>query len=69
LQESSDFAAHPIMKKIQDEWKQIGHVPRKHSDKIWKEFKDACNHYFDKLKEQKDEHSKKLNRLTRRNLI
>jgi hypothetical protein len=21
------------------------------------EFKDACNHYFDKLKEQKDEHS------------
>jgi hypothetical protein len=46
-----------IMKKIQDEWKQIGHVPRKHSDKIWKEFKDACNHYFDKLKEQKDEHS------------
>jgi hypothetical protein len=45
------------MKKIQDEWKQIGHVPRKHSDKIWKEFKDACNHYFDKLKEQKDEHS------------
>jgi hypothetical protein len=58
LQESSDFAATtPIMKKIQDEWKQIGHVPRKHSDKIWKEFKDACNHYFDKLKEQKDEHS------------
>jgi hypothetical protein len=58
LQESTDFAATtPIMKKIQDEWKQIGHVPRKHSDKIWKEFKDACNHYFDKLKEQKDEHS------------
>jgi hypothetical protein len=21
---------------IQDEWKQIGHVPRKYSDKIWK---------------------------------
>jgi hypothetical protein len=58
LQESTDFAATtPIMKKIQDEWKQIGHVPRKYSDKIWKEFKDACNHYFDKLKEQKDEHS------------
>ena len=58
LQESTDFAATtPIMKKIQDEWKQIGHVPRKYSDKIWKEFKDACNHYFNKLKEQKDEHS------------
>ena len=56
LQESTDFAATtPIMKQIQEEWKQIGHVPRKYSDKIWKEFKDACNHYFEKLKEQKNE--------------
>jgi len=56
LQESSDFAATtPIMKQIQEEWKQIGHVPRKYSDKIWIEFKEACNHYFDKLKEQKNE--------------
>lgn len=56
LQESLDFAATtPIMKQIQEEWKQIGHVPRKYSDKIWKEFKDACNHYFEKLKEQKNE--------------
>lgn len=62
LQESTDFAATtPIMKQIQDEWKQIGHVPRKYSDKIWKEFKDACNHYFDKLKEQKnDENSEEV---------
>jgi hypothetical protein len=56
LQESTDFAATtPIMKQIQEEWKQIGHVPRKYSDKIWGEFKEACNHYFDKLKEQKTE--------------
>ncbi|HEX8013593.1 MAG TPA: DUF349 domain-containing protein, partial [Flavobacterium sp.] len=56
LQESTDFnATTPIMKQIQEEWKQIGHVPKKYSDKIWKEFKDACNHYFDKLKEHKSE--------------
>ncbi|MEP7094054.1 MAG: DUF349 domain-containing protein [Flavobacterium sp.] len=56
LQESTDFAATtPIMKQIQEEWKLIGHVPKKYSDKIWKEFKDACNHYFDKLKEHKSE--------------
>jgi hypothetical protein len=56
LQESSDFSSTtPIMKQIQEEWKQIGHVPKKYSDKIWKEFKDACNHYFDKLKEHKSE--------------
>ncbi|WDF65064.1 DUF349 domain-containing protein [Flavobacterium sp. KACC 22763] len=56
LQESTDFqATTPVMKQIQEEWKQIGHVPKKYSDKIWKEFKDACNHYFDKLKEHKSE--------------
>ncbi|MRX70232.1 protein of unknown function [Flavobacterium resistens] len=56
LQESTDFGSTtPIMKQIQEEWKQIGHVPKKYSDKIWKEFKDACNHYFDKLKEHKSE--------------
>lgn len=56
LQESTDFATTtPIMKQIQEEWKKIGHVPRKYSDKIWVEFKEACNHYFDKLKEQKNE--------------
>src|SRR5690606_36172067 len=46
-----------VMKQIQEKWKQIGHVPRKYSDKIWKEFKDACNHYFEKVKAQKSESS------------
>ncbi len=50
LKESEDWdTATPEMKRIQNEWKKIGHVPRKYSDKIWKEFKDACNHYFDRL--------------------
>jgi len=56
LQESTDFAATtPVMKKIQEEWKAIGHVPRKYSDKLWAEFRAACNAYFEKLKEQKTE--------------
>ena len=46
------------MKRIQSEWKKIGHVPRKYSDKIWKEFKAACNHYFDRLHAQKNEAQK-----------
>ncbi|MCW8982179.1 MAG: DUF349 domain-containing protein, partial [Altibacter sp.] len=48
----------PLMKKIQSDWKKIGHVPRKDSDKIWKQFKSACNHYFDRLHAQKNEASK-----------
>ncbi len=43
-----------VYKKIQAEWKKIGHVPRRDSDKIWKKFKDACNHYFDRLHERQD---------------
>ena len=59
LKESEDWEnATGVMKKIQSEWKNIGHVPRKYSDKIWKEFKDACNHYFDRLHNKQDEGNK-----------
>jgi len=55
LKDSEDWDnATDIMKKIQSDWKNIGHVPRQYSDKLWKEFKDACNHYFDRLHEQQD---------------
>ncbi len=48
--DSEDFSTvTPLMKKIQSEWKKIGHVPRRDSDKIWKQFKGACNHYFDRM--------------------
>ena len=56
LQSSEDFATTtPLMKQIQEEWKLVGHVPRKFSDSIWAEFKAACNHYFEVLKAQKNE--------------
>jgi hypothetical protein len=51
-------AVTPLMKKIQQDWKNIGHVPRKDSDKIWKRFKEACNHYFDRLHAEKNEAGK-----------
>ncbi len=44
-----------LMKKIQSDWKSIGHVPRKDSDKIWKKFRAACNHFFDRINSKKDE--------------
>lgn len=48
--DSDDFETiTPLMKKIQSEWKSIGHVPRRDSDKVWNQFKGACNHYFDRL--------------------
>ncbi len=48
----------PLMKKIQADWKKIGHVPRKDSDRIWKRFKDACNAYFDRLHAERNEANK-----------
>jgi hypothetical protein len=32
---------------LQKEWKKIGIVPKKIGDELWKEFQDACNHFFD----------------------
>ena len=34
------------IKKLQEEWKNIGPVPKRHSDKIWKRFRTACDAFF-----------------------
>ena len=31
---------------LQNEWKKIGPVPRKQSDRIWKRFRAACDEFF-----------------------
>jgi len=56
--ESEDFAGSlDVMKRIQREWKEIGHVPRKDSDKIWKRFQKACNAFFEKKTAQRKQDS------------
>jgi len=61
LKDSEDLeGTTAILKKIQAEWKTIGHVPRKFSDKMWKEFRGACNHFFDRLHANQDEANKEL---------
>jgi len=56
MKDSDDWdTATEVYKKVQAEWKNIGHVPRRDSDKIWKRFKDACNHYFDRLHERQND--------------
>ena len=57
--DNDDFeVTTPLMKKIQEDWKHIGHVPRKHSDKVWKDFKAACNHYFNRLHAERNKEQK-----------
>ena len=56
--DSSDWeVVTPLIQKIQEDWKQIGAIPRKLSNAMWEEFRAACNHYFDRLhKERKHQH-------------
>ncbi len=36
---------------IQKQWKEIGPIPRKHSDVLWKRFRAACDFFFEKKSE------------------
>lgn len=41
---------------LQKRWKEIGPVPRKHSDEVWKRFRAACDFFF----ESKSQHFEKI---------
>ena len=61
LKDSEDWKeATNEFKRIQAQWKRIGHVPKSESDKIWKQFRGACNHYFDRLTAKNKDRDKAL---------
>lgn len=37
--------------ELQKEWKKVGPVPRKESDRLWKQFRSACDQFFSKKSE------------------
>jgi hypothetical protein len=52
LQESSDWKeTSDMLIKLQKEWKEIGPVPKKYSEKIWKRFRKACDTFFSRKSE------------------
>jgi len=42
----------PLFKKLQEDWKKIGHVPRSQANKVWDDFRDACNTFFKNYREK-----------------
>jgi Domain of Unknown Function (DUF349) len=49
LQDSETFTeTATAIKQLQVEWKNIGPVPRAKSDAVWKRFRKACDHFFDR---------------------
>ena len=52
LQESTEWKkATEQLKKLQEEWKTIGPVPKKRSEKVWKRFRAACDAFFTRKSE------------------
>ncbi len=47
-QRPHDDEARREVKMLRKQWKEIGQVPRKYSDKIWERFNTACDAVFDK---------------------
>ena len=54
-QQSADFdEARSVIMRVQKEWKDIGRVPEKQADKIWKRFRAACDSVFDRPKPERE---------------
>ena len=52
LQDNTDWkTTSDALIRLQKEWKEIGPVPRKQSEKCWKRFRKACDHFFNKKAE------------------
>lgn len=48
LKDSQDWKnTAEILTKLQKEWKEVGPVPKKYSDPIWRRFVSACDYFFE----------------------
>lgn len=55
LKESKDWeGASNELKDLQLKWKEIGTVPEKHREKIFQQFKEACDFFFDQRRQSTD---------------
>ncbi len=53
LKESSDWEkTSGELKNLQQKWKDIGPVPEKFREKVFKEFKEACDYFFEQRRSQ-----------------
>ncbi|HWZ23194.1 MAG TPA: DUF349 domain-containing protein [Cytophagaceae bacterium] len=61
LKDNTNFEiAARELKELQAKWEKVGQVPYKQKDKIFSRFKDACDHFFNKKREQVAEAEKEF---------
>ena len=65
IKDSNDWkqTTHDLI-HLQKEWKKIGPVPKRHSDKIWKRFRSACDEFFNR----KSDYFKDIHKVEAENL-
>jgi len=52
LQDSTDWkTTADALIQLQKKWKEVGPVPRKQSEKVWRRFRKACDHFFNRKSE------------------
>ncbi|SNR29655.1 DUF349 domain-containing protein [Hymenobacter mucosus] len=64
LQNTNWEEARETVIRLQKEWKLVGRVPEKQSDKVWNRFRTACDSFFDRKKEetrQREHHVQQVN--------
>lgn len=54
------------LKELQRMWREVGPIPKKEGDVIWRRFRAACNTFFDRMKSRKPENLKKKEALCER---
>ncbi|MGM0530840.1 MAG: DUF349 domain-containing protein [Bacteroidota bacterium] len=53
LKDSTDWVnTKKELVRLQKKWKEIGPVPKNEADKIWNRFRGACDHFFQRKKQQ-----------------
>ncbi len=71
LKDSTDWKnTADILTKIQKEWKNIGPVPKKYSESIWKRFIGACDYFFEqKNKATSSQHNQEIENLEKKKAL
>ncbi|MDO4993590.1 MAG: DUF349 domain-containing protein [Bacteroidales bacterium] len=71
LKDSTDWkATTEAIVALQRRWKEIGTVPKKMSDDVWKRFNAACDHFFEARKAAgADIHSEQMENLQKKQAI
>ena len=61
LKDSTDWnKTADELKKLQQQWKEIGPVPEKYRNEVYKQFKAACDHFFEQRRAQNQEQNKEF---------